>query len=72
MGALVSAAADGGMRQMVAVLTETLDSPSAALHRRLGFAEAGRLAGVGYKHGRWIDTFLLQMPLTGRGSREVR
>jgi phosphinothricin acetyltransferase len=72
MGALVSAAADGGMRQMVAVLTETLDSPSAALHRRLGFTEAGCLAGVGFKHGRWIDTFLLQLPLTPRGTQESR
>ena len=68
MSALVSAAADGGMRQMVAVLTESLDSPSAALHRRLGFTEAGRLAGVGFKHGRWIDTFLLQLALPERPS----
>jgi phosphinothricin acetyltransferase len=65
MRALVSAAADAGMRQIVAVLTESLDSPSAALHRRLGFTEAGRLAGVGFKHGRWIDTFLLQLSLMG-------
>ncbi|WP_171042233.1 GNAT family N-acetyltransferase [Sinomonas gamaensis] len=70
MGALVAEAADVGMRQMVAVLTETLDSPSAALHRRLGFTEAGRLAGVGFKHGRWIDTFLLQLPLTRRDALE--
>jgi phosphinothricin acetyltransferase len=68
MGALVSTAADGGMRQMVAVLTESLESPSAALHRRLGFMEAGRLAGVGFKHGRWIDTFLLQLALPERPS----
>jgi phosphinothricin acetyltransferase len=72
MGALVAEAADGGMRQMVAVLTETLDSPSAALHRRLGFTQAGRLEGVGFKHGRWIDTFLLQLPLTLRETQESR
>jgi len=36
---------------------------SAALHRRFGFTEAGRLAGVGRKHGRWIDTVLMQREL---------
>jgi L-amino acid N-acyltransferase YncA len=28
---------------------------SVALHERLGFAVAGRIAQVGFKHGRWID-----------------
>lgn len=35
-------------------------NPSLALHRALGFAEAGRLTAVGHKHGRWLDTVLLQ------------
>jgi hypothetical protein len=35
----------------------------AALHRRLGFTEAGRLAAVGRKHGRWVDTVLMQKDL---------
>jgi phosphinothricin acetyltransferase len=34
-----------------------------ALHRRFGFAPAGRLTGVGRKHGRWIDTVLMQREL---------
>ncbi|WP_116948735.1 GNAT family N-acetyltransferase [Jiangella endophytica] len=38
-------------------------NPSLALHRSLGFTEAGRLAAVGYKHGRWLDTVLLQRTL---------
>jgi L-amino acid N-acyltransferase YncA len=33
------------------------------LHRRCGFTEAGRLTAVGYKHGRWIDTLLMQREL---------
>jgi len=36
---------------------------SAALHRRFGFIQAGRLSGVGRKHGRWIDTVLMQKEL---------
>jgi len=33
------------------------------LHRSAGFNEAGRLARVGYKHGQWIDTVLMQISL---------
>jgi L-amino acid N-acyltransferase YncA len=36
---------------------------SAALHRRFGFTRAGLLSGVGRKHGRWIDTLLMQKEL---------
>lgn len=36
---------------------------SLALHRKHGFVEAGRLRAVGYKHGRWLDTVLLQCSL---------
>ncbi|GII54258.1 hypothetical protein Pth03_26470 [Planotetraspora thailandica] len=50
---------------MIAVIADTGDDASAALHRRFGFTEAGRLTGVGYKHGRWIDTLLMQRSLTG-------
>jgi phosphinothricin acetyltransferase len=72
LSALVSAATAGGMRQMIAVITEGPDSASAALHGRLGFTPAGHLIGVGYKHGRWIDTLLLQRSLTAGESLPAR
>ncbi|MFC0551573.1 GNAT family N-acetyltransferase [Planotetraspora thailandica] len=65
LGGLVAESANAGMRQMIAVIADTGDDASAALHRRFGFTEAGRLTGVGYKHGRWIDTLLMQRSLTG-------
>jgi phosphinothricin acetyltransferase len=51
---------------MVAVIADAgADSEaSVALHRAFGFALAGRLAAVGHKHGRWIDTVLMQRGLT--------
>lgn len=61
---LVARCATAGVRQIVAVVADTGDSASAALHRRCGFTEAGRLTGVGHKFGRWIDTTLLQCDLT--------
>ncbi len=63
LDALVTASARAGMRQMIAVIADTGSDASLALHRRFGFADAGRLVGVGHKHGRWIDTFVLQRSL---------
>lgn len=64
LGTLVTESARAGMRQMIAVVTGNGGEASLALHRRFGFTEAGRLVEVGYKHGRWIDTYLLQRALT--------
>jgi phosphinothricin acetyltransferase len=65
--ALLEALLDGceaaGVRQVVAVIADTGSDASAALHRRLGFAQVGRLTAVGRKHGRWVDTVLMQRAL---------
>jgi phosphinothricin acetyltransferase len=63
---LLARAGQAGARQMVAVIADAgADSEaSIALHRALGFDHAGRLTAVGHKHGRWIDTVLMQRGLT--------
>ncbi|WP_275004972.1 GNAT family N-acetyltransferase [Promicromonospora iranensis] len=61
---LVDRSIAAGCRQMIAVIADTGNPASVALHRRLGFADAGRLHAVGLKHGRWIDTVLMQRDLT--------
>lgn len=63
LGELLARCADAKMRQVIAVIADTGSDASAALHRKFGFAEAGRLTGVGHKHGRWIDTVLMQRDL---------
>ena len=40
---------------------------SVRLHARLGFRPVGTLLNVGYKHGRWLDTVLMQKTL-GEGA----
>jgi L-amino acid N-acyltransferase YncA len=62
---LLARAGQAGARQMVAVIADAgADSEaSIALHRALGFVHAGRLTAVGHKHGRWIDTVLMQRGL---------
>jgi L-amino acid N-acyltransferase YncA len=62
---LLSGCQQAGARQVVAVIADTGSEASTALHRRFDFAHAGRLVGVGRKHGRWIDTVLMQRSLEG-------
>ena len=63
LGTLLAGCAAAGARQVIAVIADTGSDASAALHRRFGFTQAGLLAGVGRKHGRWIDTLLMQKDL---------
>jgi L-amino acid N-acyltransferase YncA len=61
---LLALAGKAGIRQVIAVIADSGSDASPALHRKLGFTEAGRLTAVGHKHGRWIDTLLMQRRLT--------
>ena len=63
LGGLLAGCAAAGARQVIAVIADTGSDASAALHRRFGFTRAGLLSGVGRKHGRWIDTVLMQKEL---------
>src|SRR5690348_6133274 len=47
LDALLSACASAGVRQVVAVIADAGDPASIELHRRFGFADAGRLTAVG-------------------------
>ncbi len=52
-----------GFRQMVGNVGDSANAASIALHRSAGFTVAGTLTSVGYKHGRWLDTVLMQRTL---------
>ena len=56
----------GPWRQMVAVIGDSANEASIALHRKLGFRAVGTLDAVGFKFGRWVDSVLMQRPL-GQG-----
>ena len=53
-----------GVREFIAVVVDADGAASLALHRNRGFVDAGRLTAVGFKHGRWLDTVLLQRSLS--------
>jgi len=67
---LVAQAVDRGYRQMVAVIGDSDQTPSIELHRALGFTEVGTLKNIGFKHGRWLDSVLMQRAL-GEGAETM-
>lgn len=65
LAALIQACEQRGYRQMVAVIGDSASIASIALHKRQGFSQVGTLRSVGHKHGRWLDSVLLQRGLSG-------
>jgi len=65
---LIERCAARGRRQMIAVIGDSGNAASIGLHTAFGFRRVGLLASVGFKHGRWVDSVLMQRPLgTGDG-----
>ena len=56
-----------GFRQMIAVIGDSANQGSIALHRSLGFRQEGVLRGVGLKFGRWVDVVIMHRPLNADG-----
>jgi L-amino acid N-acyltransferase YncA len=56
-----------GARQMLAVIGDTANAGSIAVHRSCGFEPTGVLKAAGWKFDRWIDVVLMQKSL-GDGS----
>jgi L-amino acid N-acyltransferase YncA len=67
---LIADAEARGFRQMIAVIGDSAQAPSIELHHALGFRLIGTIESVGFKHGRWLDTVLMQRPL-GLGATVV-
>jgi L-amino acid N-acyltransferase YncA len=56
---LIERCGRGPWRQMIAVIGNSGNTASIALHRKLGFQTVGTLTSVGFKLGRWVDTMLM-------------
>jgi L-amino acid N-acyltransferase YncA len=52
-----------GATQLIAVIGDSGNAASIALHQKLQFRQVGVLSDVGYKFGRWLDVVLMQRPL---------
>ncbi|MEZ5812581.1 MAG: N-acetyltransferase family protein [Rhizobiaceae bacterium] len=63
---LIEETAARGYRQMIAVIGDGGDhSASVKLHEAAGFSHAGKITGSGFKHGRWLDTVIMQLAMNG-------
>jgi L-amino acid N-acyltransferase YncA len=68
LAALIDTAATRGYRQMIAVIGDsTRQAASIGLHEAAGFRHVGILQDVGFKHGRWLDSVLMQRALGDGG-----
>jgi phosphinothricin acetyltransferase len=63
LAALIAECEPRGYRQMIAVIGDSQQTGSIALHRAAGFNSCGTLHAVGYKFGRWIDSVYMQRAL---------
>lgn len=57
----------GPWKQMVAIIGDSENAASIALHARHGFGMVGTIKSAGFKHGRWVDTVLMQRALVSNG-----
>jgi len=60
---LIAEAETRGYRQMIAVIGDSAQAASIGLHRAAGFRMIGNIEAVGFKHGRWLDSVLMQRAL---------
>lgn len=63
LAALIDICTRQGYRQIIAVIGDSGQSASIGLHRSFGFRFSGTVHSVGYKHGRWLDSVIMQLPL---------
>ncbi len=66
--ALIDRTRSRGLRHMIAAISDSATSAaSVALHRALGFQDAGVYRQVGWKFERWLDVTLMQLDLDPQG-----
>jgi L-amino acid N-acyltransferase YncA len=68
--ALLDLCTGADLRQMIAVIGDSANHASIGLHRAAGFTFSGTIHAVGYKHGRWLDSVIMQRAL-GPGDTEA-
>jgi len=61
--ALIERCAARGYRQMIAVIGDSANAASIGLHGKFGFRNVGTFTAIGWKHGRWVDSVLMQRAL---------
>lgn len=63
LSVLIDQCRKDGYKQMIAVIGDSENEGSIALHRRCGFRRIGVGEKLGYKFGRWLDIVFMQLTL---------
>jgi len=53
----------GNWRTMIAIIGDTNNTGSIALHEAAGFKHVGTIEATGYKHNQWVDTVVMYKTL---------
>ncbi len=67
---LASQAERVGVRKLIAVIGDSANVGSIAVHQSVGFSQVGTLKSSGRKFDRWLDVVLMDLPL-GMGDRSA-
>ena len=54
---------EDGVREVIAVIGDSANSGSIAVHKALGFTTTGVLRNVGFKFDKWLDVVMMQRSL---------
>ena len=66
---LIAESTARNFRQMIAVIGDSAQAASIAVHRAAGFRYVGNIENVGFKFGRWLDSVIMQRALgSGAGA----
>jgi phosphinothricin acetyltransferase len=60
---LVAESEARGFRQIIGVIGDSANTASIAVHAAVDFRLIGNFQSIGFKHGRWLDTVLMQRAL---------
>jgi phosphinothricin acetyltransferase len=60
---LITRCTEIGKRQLIAVIGDSANLAASEVHGACGFRAVGTFAAIGFKHGRWVDSVLMQRPL---------
>jgi len=62
---LIDLCTQGPWRTVIAIIGDTNNIGSIALHSSLGFRHVGTIEAAGFKLGRWVDSVIMQKMLPG-------
>jgi len=60
---LITQAEQAGIRKLIAVIGDSANVSSIAVHRSVGFAPVGILKSCGWKFDQWRDVVLMDLPI---------